>query len=418
MHKIRNIVPRVFIILVGLAVILLTGIRTVNLAYKNVGMVFASHFLFSPTASPDDFGLLMARQVFENLLGHASYTNTEVRERLRGLYDRNTHPEFAAYFQGRRTVKMAHALREKGKLTEAVTAFQEAAGVPSVQIQLEAHLGMADLMLETGDAAGYESAMRVAQTLLLSQMASTPVESSSKPIAALVDTKDLMLQVPVHIILAWQIPADYVSHQGTFWGECDIDDPGAFKLYSWQNLLILVGEVDNLLDDGGFESLLAPRNGTNSTFPTNLYEIGDRWLSYIALQYDSMSQIPDIVLNIRGNQGKLSGVSSNPTPIAGTACDGYLVTGEYQSSSDARPLIGIRWLLSTAQTWNDNVSSYLVTEPAQMWTRFRDILRAPQDATDLQFWIINTNPGGHLQVDNLGVFSVPLPCFARENTEC
>lgn len=418
MHKIHNIIPRVFIILVGLAVILLAGIRTVDMAYKNVGTVFASHFLFSPTASSDDLGLQMARQVFENLLGHPSYTNAEVRERLRGLYARNTHPEFAAYFQGRKTVEMARSLREKGKTTEAATAFQEAARVPSVQIQLEAHLGMADLLLETGDAAGYESEMRVAQTLLLSQMASAPVESSSKPIAALVDTKDLMLQVPVHIILAWQIPEDYVSHQGAFGAGCDIDDPGIFKLYTWQNLLILVGEVDNLLDDGGFESLLAPREGTTSTFPTNLYEIGDRWLSNVTLQYDSMSQIPDIVLNIRGNQGKLSGVSSNPTPIVGSACDGYLVTGEYQSSSDARPLIGIRWLLSTAHTWNDNVSSYLVTEPAQMWTRFRDILRTPQDATDLQFWIINTNPGGHLQVDDLGVFSVPLPCFARVNPEC
>jgi len=283
--------------------------------------------------------------------------------------------------------------------------YQSAIAQGTEQIKLEAYLLLGELLRSWGNEAGFRQAMEAAYGLTPDLSIEFDNCSSMNMLGGYIDERDIELDVPIHVVLVWEIEQDVDLPEETLVDE----DNASWQFFLWRDRVFQIGVVENLVPDGGFERMALPGTVVLPQLPNRLY--GAQELIHTALAYESPLQNHNMILTLYGRGQTWVGLGSphvdGPT---GQGEVGYLVTGRYQSTEGAVPRIGVRWWLRDAASWDDNVSTYAVEQPSTDWVRFARLAIPPENTDRVQAWIINADDFSHLYVDNLGLFRVPLPC--------
>jgi hypothetical protein len=169
-----------------------------------------------------------------------------------------------------------------------------------------------------------------------------------------------------------------------------------------------VGVSPNLMHDGGFEHAILPYNGIPQQLPFKIYgqELDDS-----ALVFAEPNLNKNMTLLLNGHGMASVGLSTQPITLSEGGLDiAYLVTGRFRSDETAVPRIGIRWLLKGARTFRDNVSTYAVSQPSPQWMPYAGLFTPPVEAKGLQYWMLNADRSTNLQIDDLGLWRIPLLC--------
>jgi len=223
----------------------------------------------------------------------------------------------------------------------------------------------------------------------------------------------IAIRQPVPVVIVWRITTENLQERAV------LDEPFQQQDSRWEfhrsgKFLFQIGTVINKLPDGGFEQIVLPREGLPPSLPCQIY--GSQLQQQTQLVYEFPETGQNMVLLLGGRRNSRVGHSrvglcSLPIDIPSHSTrEAYLVTGRYRTVGEAMPYIGIRWLLRDAQKWDDNISAYVVQRIADEWTSFAAILPSHLAAKSLEYWVINADASAQLYVDNLGLFSVSLPC--------
>ncbi len=381
---------------------------------RNIGMMlFVRHFM-TPTIFPHEGYLKRVTYAFDALVKLNPDRYQGYRERADAVLRRSESSEYARYRQSRLGLYAAQQAHLKGDLEFAIAAYREVISSGSDQMRLEASIWLAGLLWQIGDIAGFESLMEQTSRLPLPHWMNAVDFSDVRLLGGYVDSYAFGFRQPVHLVMVWQImpemqSASELDLRDGIWMNRDYDS----ILLRWRDRVYQAAVIENLIGDGSFESNLLPREGAVVQLPLSLY--GEtRNLQDTALVYEPPTDAENIVLRLRGPEGTISGLSSDSLTLPNDPCVAYLVTGRYRSGSDSQPRIGARWLLRTARSWNDNVSTYIVDIASVEWVEFTGLLLPPKDAEGVQLWVMNINSAGDLEVDDLGLFAVTLPCLALE----
>ena len=399
----------VTIILLLLTVLL--AISTFSNSYiQNSGMSSLTAYLLAPSADSSDERLNTAFYAFEDLAARSDQGRfVELKERASSLIERNRSSEYSAYQIGRSLLtdaQNASQFSNQDSAEDATQIYQKAIAIGTEQVQLEARLLLADFLRAQSNPEGYEMEMGLASQIEIPHWERTENAATTELRGGFVDPIDIQLQKPVNVVLVWEpVPETQTMLAPRFESHPSISIDG-YHLYSWENRLYQVGALDNLIASGGFEGALLPYDGGVTQLPLSLYGDGLIDSNRTALISDPLDDAQNLVLEIRSAGTGISGLSSNSFPLVDDSCTGYLVTGRYRSSLESSPLIGVRWLLEGAESWDDNSSTYVITEPSGDWTRFAALLQPPEDAEALQYWALNRASEGFLQIDDIGLFPV------------
>lgn len=392
--------------------ILLFSPRLYESVLRNSGMVVMGHYLAAPVDLMDDIFLDRSRKIFDTLIKLDGERYCRYQERLRALLQHNESTEFLVYRENRLRLDLVRQVHSEGDLDLAVSAYRDVIRSGTDQMKLEAHVGLANLLSDMGDVAGSESVIEKAEAVSFPHWTSALENPGLTLLGGYIDFTALAMRQPVHMVMVWQLATEREEEFGS--------GPNAgtlvqglhdFSVLRWRNRLYQIGVVDNLIWDGGFEGVLFLREGAVMQFPLSLYG-GIPKSQDVALVYEHPPENGNVVLLIRGQEGSISGLSSKAVAIINDPCVAYVIAGRYRSQSGSQPLIGVRWLLKDAQSWDDNASTYVVNTPSMAWITFTALLSPPSDAEKAQMWVLNVNSVGELQVDDLGFFEIHLPCLS------
>ncbi len=372
----------------------------------NIGMLAFVDYLATPSSAANDWRLIWANQIFIMPFNAREVKMKDYQLRVQGLLERNRSSEYQTYQTGRMFLQEGDRLASRSdRYVAAISSYNEAISSGTEQVQLEAYLGLARLFRINDNAHAFETTMVKTLSLSLPSWQCPSAFTDKTLLGGYIDIHDLALQRPVHLAMVWQITPEFASKLS--WREFPFES-GNFHFYVWGEQLYQVGTAVNLIPDGGFEAAILPREGNFLQLPIGL--CNGACHCRLTARERSMN-IENLILEIEGQEQTISGLSTESLPVVVDSCGSYVLTGEYRTAPSSRPLIGIRWLLEDSQAWDDNISTYIVTQPTPEWTTFSGILQAPQGASALQVWILNINSVGNLQIDNLGLFLVPLPCL-------
>jgi hypothetical protein len=368
----------------------------------NLGMVSLLKCFANPSASPTDPRLGLSREILDDLSLRDISRYRAYGERLKGIEFRLSEDANREYYQGRTHLQNAQKAQVEESWDVSRNHYRSAISKGTEQIKLEAYLLLGDLLRERGDEEGFRQAMKAAYEFtpnLSIQFGGCP---SMTLLGSYIDERDLELNVPIHVILVWELAGAHeaINADGENW-----------HFFSWRDKVFQVGTVENLVPDGGFESRVLPSEAPLHQMPMPLFR--DQEIDHTTLAYESQRK-QNLVLVLNGKGDSSVGLGSRKADISTDRRDiGYLITGRYRSTSGAAPHIGVRWWLQDVVSWNDNESSYLVQKPSERWERFAGLLTPPDDASEVQIWVLNLDKTSSLRVDNLGLFRVPVFCVGK-----
>jgi hypothetical protein len=401
------------ITLVLLIALALSGATVRDAFARNLAFLPAIGYFLSPSADPQDARLDRARALFTRLAQHDAVRYQPYSLRLEGIANLLSSAHNQEYVNGWTELEHARQAQSLGDWEKAEEHYRRAAAVGTEQVRLEAYVLLADLSRARRDTAGLESNVGYAAENISPLAMRFAGCQDIELVGGYVDERDIALDQPVHIVLIWEKHrADLSLDQDD---ETDVggQDGNFWQWAADESRLLQIGMAANLVPDGGFERTVLPREGFPHQLPRALY--GRQTPDHTALRYGSPVPGENMVLELCGRGDTPAGVGSTPTEIPQARHSTvYLITGRYRTFGDAQPKIGIRWLLEGAARWSDNVSSYAIQQPAAEWTRFAALMTPPEKAIALQYWVLNADAVSRMQVDDLGLFLVPLPCAAQE----
>jgi len=192
---------------IGLA-LFLCGTRAAPALVGNLAMVTLNGYIASPSGSADDPRVARVLRLF----GSSERVDRErygpYVDRVLGIAEQNLTPQSRAYLMGRSALEAGHLSRQRGSQESARLAYREASLRGTEQIRLEAHLWLADLLREHGDAAGSRAEMERAAAVMPYALSDAPCYPDVREVRGYVDLHDLALQRPVHIIVVWQFESE------------------------------------------------------------------------------------------------------------------------------------------------------------------------------------------------------------------
>ncbi|MBN1920600.1 MAG: hypothetical protein JW892_05105 [Anaerolineae bacterium] len=390
---------------------LLLGPELYESVLRNIGMIFLDRYVANPVDLANDISLTCSREIFDTLAKLDSEEYWQYQERVHALLQYSESSEYRAYRENRLRLNLARRVHAQGVSGWAAHAFRDVIRSGTDQMKLEAYVGLADLLWSRGDLVGFDAVMEEASALSLPKWMSTFYNPGLTLLGGYVDFDALALRQPVHVAMVWQLAPEgeevigLTPNLGSLMSRSD-----DFSVLGWRGGLYQISVVENRIWDGGFGGVLFPREGAVAQLPLSLYG-GASGSQGVALVYEHPPENRNVVLTIRGQEGSISGLSSEAMTIINDPCVAYVVTAKYRSLPGSQPLIGVRWLLKDAQSWDDNVSTYVVNAPNATWTTSVALLSPPSDAEKAQLWVLNINSVGELQVDDLGFFEIHLPCL-------
>jgi|GEM_PF-6647848 hypothetical protein len=386
-----------------------SGAKIVGIGTRNTTFVFLLRPFLSSVAGlvPSELEEVRARFSALGPFGDAG-RNRAYEQRLSGLVRLLTRPSNIALDRGRKRLGEIPFDPTKNDSERSKELLQQTLSTSPDIIRLEAHLRLALILAKQGDLAGYEQEMKAAASFSSTRLIRTDFCPGWRLQGVLVDAHELILNQPVHLILVWRLPQNQVTSLPIAIGSPMASPDDLWRLWTWHDYVFQLGIQPNLVTDGGLEHIGLPYQGIPPQLPFSLH--GSEG-PYTALVYANPDQHEDIVLQING-QGQMGsiGLSTLPIGIVDRENTAYLVLGSYRSEGTALPRIGIRWLLEQAKTFRDNASTFVVTRAMPEWTSFAALLIPPKDASELQYWVVNSDRSSNLQVNDLGLWLVPLPC--------
>lgn len=382
---------------------------------RNRAFVAFTNYLLSPSALPGDPRVELARVLFDRLAQQNPDRFQAYSVRVNGIADQLRSSSNQQYFYGRMELQQAREAESLGKWSIAIEHYHNAIDKGTEQVKLEANLLLAELSRMQGDQAGFEQAMQAVSEVSLPLSIPFVGCSDLELLGGYIDERDLELDRPVHIVLVWKGPRDHSVFKNSIGNNGDSIANGHWRFFSWRDQIFQVGLVDNLVSNGGFEQTSLPQVGGAVGY-RRMYYRTQEWhhnpIVYKRTQTEGQTQ--DMALELHGKGQTMVGLESTPVDVPVSSTDvGYLVAGWYQTTEDAVPKIGIRWLLKDAVVWDDNISSYAVTQPSAKWSPFARLTMPPDSTAQVRLWVLNINEIARLQVDNLGLFRVPLPCLVK-----
>ncbi len=389
-------------------IVLLIGILALSIAQvdslitsaaRNHAFLLMLQLQRSPALAPREPRLESAQQAFGDLSQAPSDRYHLYARRLDAIIGRWN----AAAYQHDATVRAhltrAHEALEQKQTQAAIDQLRAAADAGPNNVSQMARLLFAALP-QAGGEPYYGDPSPIEGIQISSQLPATASCARLQLFALLIDDSALELGNPVHTILVWK------SNDSS-------QDPATFAT-TWYTLSqgswrIQMAHIHNLVTDGGFERLMLPREGLLPQLPQPLFT--RQTPKHVLLEYETPDNPENLVLRLEGQGQTPVGVGSSPISLATTEpARAFLVTGRYRTVGDAVPRIGIRWLLQDGGSWDDNLSSYVVTETAGDWTHFAGVRIPPDGADQLQYWALNADADSQLHLDNLGLFPIDLPC--------
>ncbi len=400
-HTLMICLAIVLIFVVSGASISLQGLH--NLAFLYLLKTFLSPA--SELVGPD---LERARTSFEVLSQKDGYRYHAYWARLDGLARLLTSSPYAQFNDGRMVLEQAEARLAQGDSTRGKGLLQQAIDSNIEIIQLEAHLWLARTLVTEGDTAGYNQQMGLASNYSSQLLLQTDACSGWRLQGVFVDSRELIVDQPVHLLLIWRRPPDQTVNLPQNMGTPVPEADGDWRIWTWRDYVFQLGVISNLIADGGFERVVLPYHGVPKQLPFSLH--GEQIYTDLIYAEPNISQNMTLLIN---GQGKISpvGLSTRSINILPLAQDvAYLVVGRFRSDETAVPQIGIRWMLKGVQTFGDNVSTYAVSQPSPQWMPYAGLFTPPVEAEKLQYWILNADPSTNLQIDDLGLWRIPLLC--------
>jgi hypothetical protein len=400
MKAVRLILPYSVVLLCVLTVTTMSITWQRNAAFLGLSKLFlAGHEPLSATLREQ------AREFFANSgnCGVAPCVSRQFALERRAALVKST-PYLTARL-GRVALNAGREAQKRGDSNAARQYYEDAAGTSVRQVQLEAVARQATLVLSSQSNVALTSALADAATLMpiISTVSCRPLE----PVGILVDEWDVAMDAPVHWTVLWK-PVDGQVHPGE---EIQTNAPTPAKATEMTpagSYLLQTGVSKNIIPDGGFEELLAPRSGLPQALPYALYSA--QVPKDTAVEFVTSEQGGSMALVLKGNDRGLVGLGSAVIDVTHTQSSAYLVVGRYRSDLDARPQIGLRWLTSTNVASEIDRIAYVVTTPSVNWQYFAGILSPPPGITAVQLWAISANEGTNIWVDDLAVIEIQLPC--------
>lgn len=370
---------------------------------RNKAFLATIDYFSSPSASPTGSRIHRAGRLFGALSRKSPQRYEPYNRRIQGVMTYLEKPSNQRYYWGRMHLQSAQKAQTRADWGLAREHYQSTIAQGTEQAQLEAYLLLGELSQRQGDEEGFRQAMEAAYEFapdLLMRFGGCP---SMELLGGYIDQRDLELDAPIHVVLVWQ-----VERAAGFPGRIVHDDRD-WHLFAWRDRVFQVGSVENLVPEGGFEGALLPSEALLRQMPMRLFRSQET--DHAALVYEAPEQKHNLVLMLNGKGENAVGLGSPKASVPSDREDiVYLVAGEYQSSGEAVPKIGVRWWLRHAVSWSDNDSIYPVQTPSEKWDRFARLLAPPIHASEVQVWVLNQDKTSSLRVDNLGLLPVPLPC--------
>ncbi len=396
--------------LICLPLLLVLGLLGGSLTQKgldNIALLYFMRSLVKPIPSQLSHNLERMQTLLNASQDENDERYTAYLARLAGLDQMLNGYPYANLANGRKALEQAQVSLANGDFKASREFLQQAMDTGIDMIQLEAHLWLAKLQAAQGDSVGYDQQMESATNTISKNQVQTDACPDWRLKGVFVDTGDLVLNQPVHLWLSWQRPPNQtndIQDMGTPMPGTD----GAWRIWTWHDYVFQLGVEPNKIFDGGFEQIALPYQGFPRQLPFVLHGQERRYSAVVYAEPD-ISQNMTLLLNGHGEEAV--GVSTRPIAFpADTSGIAYLVTGRFRSDETAVPRIGIRWMLTGARSFGDNVSTYVVSKPNPYWVSYAGLFVPPNEAESLEYWVVNEDRATDLQVDDLGLWPIPLPC--------
>ena len=379
----------------------LVGSTLVHVGARNVTFSRLATYFLLPPESYENTSLAQIETLSGFMLPEDRRRYERYRTQLEGLLARANEPELRRYRLSRVALEKAQRAEVQGLPKEAITHYHEAVAQGSEQVQLEALLGLGRVLQAQGNTKAAESA-------LAATAAFVPREALIRKDACLgwrlagayIDDQDIQLDRPVHIILVWERRQEIEEP-----AKLSLNLQGNWTFQMVGDRVFQMGQERNFVRDGGFNQvaslgahipigfrpLFARQTVANSMFMTG--------------ESDSERGVY-LRLDGRGEQAVGLGLEY----VSVEKDHAYLMGAKYRSAPQSQPRIGVRWILADAQTSADNQSDYATRSPSSEWVRMVYFTQPLTNAVDVSYWALDASPDGHLDLDDLFLFSLPLPC--------
>lgn len=329
--------------------------------------------------------------------------------RLKGVALSFADAEYIQYAQGRNELQLAQEAQAGGNQEQAEDHYRRALAIGTEQIQMEAHLQLANLFFATGNLFGFEQhldAVAKHAPPLGFRFDQCP---DRELLGGYVDKHDIELDRPVHIVLVWKSLGQLKSQDAPLLVGKSASQ-SAWQTVFWQNYEFQLGLVDNSVHDGGFERRLLPQVGVLPQLPNRFYRQTPQNTQII---YEYPETVQNMFLMLYGHgEGRVGIGSQSITIPPAPHREAYLITGRYRTHGEAEPRIGINYLLEDGSGFGTNLS-WFADQPSRDWSQFAGFWLPPSNAAHLSYWVLNLDSASKLYVDDLGLFSVPVSCVVQ-----
>ena len=406
--RIRILFSRIFLSCLSLLFFLLVlNSPFMSQGLRNITLVYFVRTIMSPVSELVIPDLITTPEFFSILSQKNSNYSNPYLSRLDGIAQLMKSDPYSQLYEGRMALERAsefdhNSIQRKELLQRAIATGADV-------IQIEAYLILAQSMSIQGDIAGYENQMEAVANFLSPLIMQTNACSGWDLQGVFIDTRELVIDQPVHLALIWQQPNSRIDDYTYQFGESVFSADRSWKIWTWHNYLFQIGIIPNMVSDGGFEHAALPFQGLSKQFPVKIY--GQEGTNDSALVYEYPHLSKNMTLRLNGGGILPVGVSTTGITFPKNEQDtAYLVIGRFRSDDFAKPFIGVRWLLEGSKEFGDNISSYVVAQPSLHWRSFAGLFVPPDESYGLQYWIYNADPSSDLKVDDVGLWRVPLPC--------
>ncbi len=391
------------VVLVLLAGVLLAGPALAQSAQRNRASLWLLHYVMDRAAPDAGHALARARAALHALQPDDPERHSLIVQRLEGQAALRQSASFAGHQEARALVQRALAgeagAQEFDRLEQLAASGDEMAP--------EAAVALAEVWSGQGQEA---QALDAVQRALGAPWTptSTRVCEGWTLAGSWVNRWDLALGEPVRLLLAWGRPE--AAAQPILGARQPGPEPSAsWQIWAWDETLLQAGTAENLIPDGGFELEVAPGRQGPRQLPKPLFT--QQTAADTTVVYEDAARAENLVLQLQGHGNAAVGVASRtlvlPLPHEGYA---YLLTVRYRTEEGADPTTGIQWYVADGGEMRLGPLLPIGRQPSDAWRTSRLLAAPPAGIDALALWVMNQNADRWLQVDDLGLFLVPLPC--------
>lgn len=397
------------LILSFIIVLILISNPLISSAVNNVAMIAFLHFFMQEKSTRDPSSLRTTANYFDYSGNDLSSRYKEYHERSIALIESFDDQIAAEIKDGYGLLEEASEAEQLQDFDRAISLYNQAASAENDHVQALALINL--IVLE--DRLGLRS---FENARILGRLSSIPGGQvlDSDSCSDLTLSNISISQIPdsisdrFEVIMVWNGTERSKSFSPPT-SNLEIGD-NRWRFVRLENQLFIIGRTDNLIRDGSFDNIPIPYSGIPPGFRPlfGSQSIKDTSLVYdskshpkesnMVLEFGEMDQLP---IGLRSERKEVLEAEINSA---------FWFSGRYRTSPTAEPRIGYRWILESAQSWDDNISKHIVTNPSTDWKLFQEIRMSSPGTELVEIWMMNLEPMERMWVDDLILLTLPLPC--------